>query len=699
MATVASGGATPFVGEATRLRRRYIFPRSSLSSRKIEPSVKTKAPPTRGQLRSEPDSPNPIRISGSDNGNVGREVLDRSEVAPRGIRDYIKLSRELIGSAKGSVRWFSPIECAQCGEESPLLLYLPGIDGVGTGLVRHYARLGKIFNIWCLHIPVDDRTTFEELIQYIENTVKSEKTRLQGRPIYIVGESIGACFALAVAARSRNTDLILILVNPATSFKRTWLRDISTLLDAVPDPFHVPISSLFSLLSGNYIRTTTNFKAQELAMEEAIPILSEGLTDMLPSLSLLGDILPKESLIWKLKILKEASSYVNSRLHAVTCQTLILASGKDEILPSHEEADRLCTILPNCRVRHFQDSGHALLLERGLDLVTVIKGAGYYRRTWQTDLVSDYLHPTTYEFENVSREYRLTNFATDPVMFSTLGDGHIIRGLSGIPDEGPAVFIGNHMLMGSELGPLVIQFLKEKNILLRGIAHPFMFDRNAEMLMPDYSSFDKYRIMGSVPVSGINLYKLLAINSFVLLYPGGAREALHKKGEEYQLFWPQKSEFVRMASRFGATIIPFGVVGEDDLYNILLDYNDLKKLPFYDSLDKKLNEGPVGAAVRLRSDYEGEVANQELHPIVLAPKIPGRFYFLFGKPIKTKGMEKELRDRDNAQQMYLQVKSEVEKCLSYLREKREKDPYRSIFSRLVYQATHGSNSEIPTFEP
>lgn len=124
---------------------------------------------------------------------------------------------------------------------------------------------------------------------------------------------------------------------------------------------------------------------------------------------------------------------------------------------------------------------------------------------------------------------RSITFATDPVMLSTLDDGRIIRGLSGIPDEGPVVLIGYHMLMGLELGPLVIRFLKEKNILLRGISHPFMFDRNAEMLMPDSSSFDKYRIMGAVPVSGTNLYKLLAKDSFVLLYPGGAREALHRK--------------------------------------------------------------------------------------------------------------------------------------------------------------------------
>lgn len=42
------------------------------------------------------------------------------------------------------------------------------------------------------------------------------------------------------------------------------------------------------------------------------------------------------------------------------------------------------------------------------------------------------------------------------------------------------------------------------------------------------------------------------------------------QGEEYKLFWPEKSEFVRMASRFGAKIVPFGVVGEDDFGEVSL---------------------------------------------------------------------------------------------------------------------------------
>lgn len=42
------------------------------------------------------------------------------------------------------------------------------------------------------------------------------------------------------------------------------------------------------------------------------------------------------------------------------------------------------------------------------------------------------------------------------------------------------------------------------------------------------------------------------------------------QGEQYKLFWPEQSEFVRVAARFGAKIIPFGVVGEDDFGEVSL---------------------------------------------------------------------------------------------------------------------------------
>lgn len=62
------------------------------------------------------------------------------------------------------------------------------------------------------------------------------------------------------------------------------------------------------------------------------------------------------------------------------------------------------------------------------------------------------------------------------------------------------------------------------------------------------------------------------------------------------------------------------------------------------------------------------------------------------------GRKQELSDREKCHELYLHVKSEVERCMAYLKEKREKDPYRNILPRLLYQATNGFTDEVPTFE-
>lgn len=37
----------------------------------------------------------------------------------------------------------------------------------------------------------------------------------------------------------------------------------------------------------------------------------------------------------------------------------------------------------------------------------------------------------------------------------------------------------------------------------------------------------------------------------------------------------------------------------------------------------------------------GEVANQDVHLPGILPKLPGRFYYYFGKPFETEGMFSE----------------------------------------------------------
>ncbi|KAG4924164.1 hypothetical protein JHK87_049704 [Glycine soja] len=52
---------------------------------------------------------------------------------------------------------------------------------------------------------------------------------------------------------------------------------------------------------------------------------------------------------------------------------------------------------------------------------------------------------------------------------------------------------------------------------------------------------------------------------------------------------------------------------------VVFDYDDLVKIPYF-------------------SDAGGEVANQLVHMPLILPKVPGRFYYYFGKPLETEGV-------------------------------------------------------------
>ncbi|XP_052168932.1 phytyl ester synthase 1, chloroplastic isoform X1 [Oryza glaberrima] len=613
------------------------------------------------------------------------------------VKDYFAAARAVSSDDGGPPRWFCPVDAGRPAvDNAPLLLFLPGTDGVGMGLILHHKSLGRVFEVRCLHIPVNDRTPFEGLLQIVENSIKYEHAMSPNRPIYLVGDSFGGCLALSVAARNPQIDLVLILINPATSFAKTPLQPILPVLEAMPSELHVTVPYLLSFVMGDPLKMAMVSVENNLSPPKTLQKLSDSLTSMLPLLSELADIIPRDTLFWKLKLLKSGAAYANSRLHAVQAEVLLLASGNDNLLPSGEEADRLFKSLKNCRVRYFKDNGHTLLLEDGVNLLSVIKGVNMYRRGRQRDPVTDYIPPTLSEFKKTfDEDHKLFHLALSPVMLSTLKNGKIVRGLTGVPDQGPVLFVGYHALMGIELSPLYEEFLREKRTSFRGMAHPILFGGKHESSRQELSRFDTISMYGGLPVTAINMYRLFERNQFVLLYPGGVREALHRKGEAYKLFWPDQPEFVRMAARFGVTIIPFGFVGEDDVLELVADYNDQKNIPYLREWIESINR----EAQRVRDSVKGEDGNQDVHIPALLPKVPGRFYYLFGKPIEMKGMDNVVRDRKSANEVYLHIKSEVESLMSYLKRKREEDPYRSIAQRAVYQASWGASAEVPTFEP
>lgn len=129
--------------------------------------------------------------------------------------------------------------------------------------------------------------------------------------------------------------------------------------------------------------------------------------------------------------------------------------------------------------------------------------------------------------------------------------------------------------------------------------------RNSPAPDADDAGGDFFASMGAVPVSGKNLYKLLQAGETALLFPGGVREAYKRKGEKYQLFWPARPEFVRMAIKFGATIVPFSAVGLEDSFDIVVDSKELLGAPVIGGMVRERISGlptarPVGGGAAVR---------------------------------------------------------------------------------------------------
>ncbi|XP_071933401.1 phytyl ester synthase 1, chloroplastic isoform X1 [Coffea arabica] len=646
-------------------------------------------------------------FEGNEGANDAAEILQPlwdDGFGTQTFKDYLEIAKDIVRPDYGPPRWFCPIECGCPLKDSPVLLYLPGLDGLGLGLILQHKALGKVFEVRCMHIPVFDRTPFQGLVNFVENAVKLESASSPKKPIYLVAESIGACIALSVAARNPVIDLVVILINPATSYSRSQLRLLLPLLEALPDQLCTMMPYLFSMTSERCFHDLGDSVKRAMLNISGFS-LAEGAKEVFRNLAALSqplfgliDIMPVEFYTWKLKMLKTAAAYANSRLHAVKAEVLVLASGKDNMFPSEDEGRRLSDTVGNCNFRCFKDNGHTLLLEGTVNLLTVIKGTGHYRRKTKRDEVSDYVPPSLSEyklaFDKILGYYRL---ATSPVMYSTLEDSNIVRGLRGVPDKGPVLLVGYHMLLGAEIYSLVEGFLREKNMVVRGLSHPEMFTKNFGSKYAESSNFDLFKVFGALPVSERNLFRLFSAKSHVLLYPGGVREALHRKGESYKLFWPEQPEFVRMAVKFGVTIVPFGVVGVDDIVELFLDYNEQMRIPFLNQQIRQQNHNAIKLRNRIERTGE-EVSHQDLFVPGFYPKIPGRFYFLFGKPIETEGMKECLKDEKLTKILYKKIKSEVEKNIAYLLEKREQDPYRNILKRMAYCDVSMHVDHVPSFD-
>ncbi|CAM9671076.1 unnamed protein product [Ascophyllum nodosum] len=549
----------------------------------------------------------------------------------------------------------------------------------------------------------------------------------------------------------------LFPINPATSFGRTAWRGLGPLLSLVPRAqYNAAAVAVFAATIPDQAQTASvvdgMINPSNISVPERSRALLDRLTGIWGTVSDVSSNLPPETLRWRIQNwLSAGQGRVERELEHMKIPVTVIVGSDDRLLPSVQEARRLEALIPGCRTVILEGRGHAPFYSGPGDLSEIIatdpalegvldgtkqesgrataaaaaaaakneKKASLLSGLYAKDWVEDFEEPDQRTVEEGMKTIDFLIKSVSPVMFSTGANGESLAGLSGVPDPDPdrrrpILFVGNHQLMGLDLGVIIESLYNEKGILARGLTHPLVFTGNTTPRALDrtvdgvversnvrggtakakaettptgangmQTFFAKF---GAVPVSPRNMYRLFSRGDNVLLFPGGVKEAYHRKGEAYKVIWPEKAEFVRLAAEFGATIVPFSAVGIADSLEMVLDGDELLRVPFIgDSLRRRSEGLPAARGVTSKEQFVG--------PVVV-PKLPARVYVRFGGAVSLEGLDR--RDKVGCQEAYDRVKDEVELGIDALLRAREQDPFQDPPSRLLYERIRGRKA--PTLQ-
>ncbi|MFT4519042.1 MAG: 1-acyl-sn-glycerol-3-phosphate acyltransferase [Halioglobus sp.] len=225
----------------------------------------------------------------------------------------------------------------------------------------------------------------------------------------------------------------------------------------------------------------------------------------------------------------------------------------------------------------------------------------------------------------------------------------MVMGAENIPDA-PCLFVGNHSLFA--LDGLVIApiFMNELQRFPRAMGDKFLFANRpiADFLMKTGAVMGHPKVCTALMKDGQDL----------LVFPGGAHEAVKPASEMYELQWKERYGFVKLAAANGYTIMPFGLVGPDEFYSHFMEGQDIPD----SGLGRVLTRMGV-----LNDDFRSDI----LPPIPLGslgtpfPK-PQRCYLGFGEPVDLSQHQGQTLKKTQLQSIRAEVAEQIEMQLTEL---------------------------------
>lgn len=242
----------------------------------------------------------------------------------------------------------------------------------------------------------------------------------------------------------------------------------------------------------------------------------------------------------------------------------------------------------------------------------------------------------------------------------------MVLGAENVPDQ-PCLFVGNHSLFALDGMVITPLFLKILQRFPRSMGDKFLFSNrlSADILIRNGV------VMGHPEVCTA----LMEDGQDILVFPGGAYEAVKPASERYELQWKERYGFVKLAASHGYTIMPFGLVGPDEFYGHLVEGQDLP--------DSSLGRLATRLGL-LDEDFRSDI----LPPIpigslgTLLPK-PQRCYLGFGQPVNLNRYKGKNLSKNTLKKIRAQVAEQIELQLTNLLSTREQHKGEDSFVRRI----------------
>lgn len=226
-----------------------------------------------------------------------------------------------------------------------------------------------------------------------------------------------------------------------------------------------------------------------------------------------------------------------------------------------------------------------------------------------------------------------------------------IIGKKNIPAK-PCLFVGNHSLFALDGLVILPLFLKELQRFPRSMGDRFLFSNKqvGKFILRSGG------VMGHPEVCSA----LMRDGQDLLVFPGGAHEAVKPLSQLYELQWKERYGFVKLAAEHGYTIMPFGLVGPDEFYGHILE-------------GQELPGSPVGKLLTRLGVLNDNIRSDILPPIPIGsmgtalPK-PQRCFLGFGEPVDLSQHMGKVLSKKKLQAIRANVANEIEQQLDGLLE-------------------------------